>query len=159
MKNSVPQVPRAAANMAAPTAAESAGLLRRLAALFYDSLVVVALWLVATVPFVWIANGAPQGAFTRVAFQLYLLAIAFGFFGWFWVHGGQTLGMRAWRLKVVDDTGHTVTWARASRRFLAAILSLLCAGIGLLWVMHDRDRRAWHDRLSGTWVVVVPKNR
>ncbi len=143
--------------MAAPSAAEAAGLLRRLAALLYDSLVVAALWLTAAVPFVWIANGAPQGAFVRLAFQLYLLAIAFGFFGWFWVHGGQTLGMRAWRLKVVDNAGQTVTWARATKRFLAAIPSLLCAGIGLLWVMHDRDRRAWHDRLSGTWVVVVPK--
>lgn len=143
--------------MGAATTAEPAGLLRRLAALSYDCLVVVALWLTAALPFVWIADGAPHGPLARAAFQLYLLAIAFAFFGWFWVHGGQTLGMRAWRLKLVDAHGRTVTWARATKRFLAAMPSLLCAGIGLLWVMHDRERRAWHDRLSGTWIVVLPK--
>jgi uncharacterized RDD family membrane protein YckC len=144
---------------AAPTAnsVEPAGLLRRLAALLYDTLVLLALWLTAAVPFVWIANSAPQGPLMRAAFQVYLLAIAFAFFGWFWVHGGQTLGMRAWRLRVVDNEGRAVTWAQATRRFAAAILSLLCAGIGLLWVMHDRERCAWHDRLSGTRVVVLPK--
>jgi uncharacterized RDD family membrane protein YckC len=157
VKNTAAPTPLPAAKTAAPGAAEPAGLLRRLAALAYDSLIVLALWLTAAVPFVWIANGAPQGLLMRLAFQLYLLAIAFAFFGWFWVHGGQTLGMRAWRLRIVDNDGRAVTWAQATKRFAAAILSLLCAGIGLLWVMHDRERRAWHDRLSGTRVVVLPK--
>jgi uncharacterized RDD family membrane protein YckC len=156
VKNNAPRAPCIGTPIAA-TVAEPAGLLRRLAALLYDCLVIVALWFTAAVPFVWLANGSPRAPLTRVAFQLYLLAIAFGFFGWFWVHGGQTLGMRAWRLKLVDARGQAVTWAVAARRFLAAIPSLLCAGIGLLWIMHDRDRRAWHDRLSGTWVIVVPK--
>lgn len=157
MRNTAAPTPPPAAKAAAPRAAEPAGLLRRLVALVYDSLILLALWLTAAVPFVWIANGAPQGPLIRAAFQLYLLAIAFAFFGWFWVHGGQTLGMRAWRLKVVDNEGRALTWAQATRRFAAAIPSLLCAGIGLLWVMHDRERRAWHDRLSGTRVVVLPK--
>lgn len=157
MQNSVSQPPGTCAKAAAPRAGQSAGLLRRLAALFYDALLLVAVWVAATLPFVWITDGAPQGTLPRLAFQLYLLAIAFGFFGWFWVHGGQTLGLRAWRLKVVDEHGRTLSWSRAAKRFLAAILSLVCAGIGLLWIMHDRDRRAWHDRLSGSWVVVVPK--
>lgn len=159
MKKTEPVIARPAAQTAAPSAAESASLLRRLAAFGYDALVLLTLWLTAAVPFVWIMNGAPQGALMRVVFQLYLLAIAFAFFGWFWVHGGQTLGMRAWRLRVVDNDGRGVTWAQATKRFAAAILSLLCAGIGLLWVMHDRERRAWHDRLSGTRVVVLPKRR
>jgi uncharacterized RDD family membrane protein YckC len=159
VKNTAAPTPLPAAKTAARGAAEPAGLLRRLAALAYDSLIVLALWLTAAVPFVWIAHGAPQGPLMRLSFQMYLLAIAFAFFGWFWVHGGQTLGMRAWRLRVVDNDGRAVTWTQATKRFAAAILSLLCAGIGLLWVMHDRERRAWHDRLSGTRVVVLPKRR
>jgi uncharacterized RDD family membrane protein YckC len=151
--------PYAATDVSGANTVEPAGLLRRLAALGYDAMALVALWFVAAVPFVWLANGTPQSMGVRVVFQLYLLSVAFAFFGWFWVHGGQTLGMRAWRLRVVDNEGRAVTWAQAARRFAAAILSLLCAGIGLLWVMHDRERRAWHDRLSGTRVVVLPKRR
>jgi uncharacterized RDD family membrane protein YckC len=146
---------------AAPTAnsVEPAGLLRRLAALLYDTLVLLALWLTAAVPFVWIANSAPQGPLMRAAFQVYLLAIAFAFFGWFWVHGGQTLGMRAWRLRVERESGDPLDARAGVLRFLGGLLSVLTGGIGLLWLWVDRDELTWHDRLAGTRVVVLPKER
>jgi uncharacterized RDD family membrane protein YckC len=127
--------------------------------LVYDGLAVLALWLLAGIPFVWLVGGPPQDPWLRAGFQLYLLAVAFVFFGWFWVHGGQTIGMRAWRLALVDEHGRAVRWSQAARRFLAALLSLLCAGLGFLWIIHDRERRAWHDRLSQTRVIVLPKAR
>jgi len=93
------------------------------------------------------------------SFRTTLLLVSFLFFGWFWMRGGQTLGMRAWRLKVIADTGSAVTWSQALRRFVAAGLSWAALGLGYWWAMVDREKRAWHDTLSGTRVVVLPKPR
>lgn len=133
------------------------GLLRRLAAIFYDWLLLTGVMIVAALPLVWILGGAPANWVAQAAFRIYLLGITYGFFAWFWTHGGQTLGMRVWRLRVVSCSGGPVSWRQATWRFLAALVSLACLGLGFLWVMHDRERRAWHDRLSGTRLELVPK--
>ncbi len=132
-------------------------LARRLAAQGYDALVLTAVLLAATVPFVLVAGGSPASPTGRGLLRLYLLAIAFLFFGGFWVHGGQTLGMRAWRLRVVDYAGNPVSWKQALLRFVGALISWAVLGGGYLWVLVDHDRCAWHDRLSGTRLVVVPR--
>jgi uncharacterized RDD family membrane protein YckC len=77
------------------------------------------------------------------------------FFGWFWTHGGQTLGMRAWRLKLLDSSGNPVTWRQSLIRYGAAWLSLLALGLGYIWVWIDPQGLSWHDRLSGTRLVVL----
>jgi uncharacterized RDD family membrane protein YckC len=135
----------------------TAGLLRRLAALLYDSLLVVALLMLATVPYVMLTGGAAASHLARALFQTYLLAVMLGFFSWFWLHGGQTLGMRAWRLRVVSQNGAPLRPRQALARFAWALPSLLLFGLGLLWVLVDQERLAWHDRLSGTRLVVLPK--
>jgi uncharacterized RDD family membrane protein YckC len=135
------------------------GLLRRLAAILYDWLLLLGVIIVASLPVVWLMGGAPSSWATQTAFRLYLLAIAFTFFAWFWTHGGQTLGMRVWRLRLVSADGGPVSWRQASGRFLAAALSVGCLGLGFLWVMHDRERRAWHDRLSGTHLQLLPRRQ
>jgi len=91
------------------------GLLRRLGAMFYDSLLLAAVLFFAALPYLLIAGGTPTGALSRYLFQLYLLACVFFFFGWFWTHGGQTLGMRAWRIRLARSDGAGVTWADAAR--------------------------------------------
>ncbi len=135
------------------------GLLRRVAALLYDSLLVAALLMLATVPYVVLTDGAAVPHWVRVLFQTYLLAVMFGFFSWFWLHGGQTLGMRAWRLRVVSRDGGPIRPGQALARFGWALPSLLLLGLGLLWVLVDKERLAWHDRLSGTRLVLLPKTK
>ena len=134
-----------------------AGLPRRLMAMIYDSLLLAAILMVAALPPVLLAGGAMPNPLARLVFQLYLGGIAFLFFSWFWVHGGQTLGMRAWRLKVVALNGQTVGWQTALIRFLFALVSAASLGLGYLWVLIDPERRAWHDRISKSRVVVLPK--
>jgi uncharacterized RDD family membrane protein YckC len=143
--------PNSSPNLATP------GLLRRLAAIFYDWLLLIGVMIVASLPIVWLMGGAPSTGVAHATFRLYLLAIAFAFFAWFWTHGGQTLGMRVWRLRLVSANGGPVSWGQASRRFLAAFVSLACLGLGFLWILHDHERRAWHDRLSGTHLQLLPK--
>lgn len=123
------------------------GLTRRLAACLYDGLVLLAVLMVAGALWVALARGAaPPGDW---AFRLYLLAVSAAFFGIFWTRG-ETLGMRAWKLRIVGPEGAPPGWRRCLLRFAVALFSWAALGLGFLWVLVDRERLAWHDRASGT---------
>lgn len=133
-------------------------LMRRLAAALYDGLLLIALWMTASA--VWLGfRGGEAVAAGDVGFRLYLLAVAWAFLVGFWLRGGRTLGMLAWRLRLVAADGSRVSLRQASARFFAAILSWLPAGGGFLWALIDRDGLTWHDRLSGTHLVLEPRRR
>jgi uncharacterized RDD family membrane protein YckC len=133
------------------------GLLRRLGAMAYDALLLLALLMMLSYPYVWLTGGDKPGLLVKTLYQLYLFTICFFFYAGFWTHGGQTLGMRAWRLKVVRAEGGVITWMLALKRFVFAWISLLCFGLGFLWILLDRDKLTWHDRWSGTRLVLLPK--
>jgi uncharacterized RDD family membrane protein YckC len=80
-----------------------------------------------------------------------------GFHILFWTRGGQTLGMRAWRLKVLRDDGQPLTIQDALLRYVAAILSWAALGLGFLWILVDSDGLAWHDRISKTRLVILER--
>lgn len=134
------------------------GLPRRLAAIFYDTWLLVALWLLGSTldTLVQSSLGLADDPL-HLPLQLYLLACPFVFFGWFWTHGGQTLGMRAWRLRLLDECGEAVNWQQSIVRVAAATLSLFAVGLGYLWMLFDQDGRTWHDRLSKTRLVLLKK--
>lgn len=137
------------------------GLARRLAAMVYDSLLLAALWF-AVSALLLAASGGRLADPDRSIWLLYtlrasLVLVTFLFFAGFWRQGGQTLGMRAWRLKLISANGDPVNWKQALRRFAAAIPSLGAFGLGLFWLLLDRERCALHDRLSGTRLVLLAK--
>ncbi|MGA8259517.1 MAG: RDD family protein [Arenicellales bacterium] len=134
----------------------SSYILRRFGAICYDSLLLVAVLFAAGLPLPLIPESLRFVAWVRYATFCYLVLVSFAFFGWFWIHGGQTLGMRAWHLRLVADGGRTVTWKLALRRFAWSIISWAALGLGFLWSLVDPQRLAWHDRLSGTRLVRVP---
>jgi uncharacterized RDD family membrane protein YckC len=134
---------------------QPAPVTRRLAALAYDALLLLALLFVFTL-LVILARGGRAVIPGTIWFEASLVAIALGFCGAFWTRGGQTLGMRAWRIRVVSADGGPVTWRHALVRFFAGWLAALPAGLGIWWAWLDPQRRCWHDRLSGTRVVRVP---
>lgn len=141
------------------TQANHPGLLRRLSAIFYDCWLVAGLWFLgATIDYAIHAALGLVEARHDMPLQLYLVLSTFGFFGWFWTHGGQTLGMRAWRMKLLDDNGNPVTWRQAALRFAAACVSAGALGLGYLWVLFDRDNRSWHGRMSGTRLVLLARD-
>jgi len=127
-----------------------AGLFRRLAAILYDSLLLFGVLMLAAVPLLAVPAGARHTPLGHLAVQVYLVAVCYLYFGWFWTHGGQTLGMKAWRVRVRRTDGAGLDWARSLGRFAGAALSWACLGLGFAWVLVDPRRRAWHDRLSGT---------
>jgi len=128
------------------------GLLRRLAAMLYDLVLLLAILLVAetlvVVPYIELVGpDFPHGSWWH---RLYLLAVGGLFYGYFWVRGGQTLGMRAWRLRVLREDGGPLRPSDALRRLLWAGLCLAPLGLGLLWMLIDRDGLTLYDRLSHT---------
>lgn len=137
---------------------DSAGLFRRLAALVYDAMLLTGVLFAATLILLPFRKGAAFGPHDPF-FTVYLLAVAFVFFGWFWTHGGQTLGMRTWRIRVVTLDGTPVTWRRAAARFAVALLSVGLFGLGYVWILFEPRKRSWHDLAAGTRVVkVVPSS-
>jgi uncharacterized RDD family membrane protein YckC len=139
-----------------------AGVGRRIAAMVYDALLLLALLFVATALFLPLTHGEyieSGGPLLTNIYRLALLAVWIAFYGLFWTRSGQTLGMLAWRLKLVHESGRSITWRDVIVRLGAGILSLLPVGLGFLWVWVDGDGLAWHDRLSHTRPVVLPKKR
>lgn len=143
-----------------------AGILRRLAALLYDGFLVAALWF-----FIGYAMLAAFGTESNqlvdgkvetdslVSNLTFLLMVAssLGFYLWFWLRGGQTLGMISWRLKAVALNGEPMSVKQGVIRYLAAWPAFFLGGLGFLWLYVDPQRDAAHDRLSGTKVIVMPK--
>jgi len=134
----------------------AAGLFRRLAAGTYDLVLVMALWVLVTLLLI-IARGGEPVPTANLLYRLLLLASATAFFAGFWYWGGQTLGMRAWRLQLRRRDGQPLAPGQALLRLAALLLALAPCGLGLLWMLFDRDRLPWHDRLAGTRMIVLPK--
>jgi len=141
----------------------SPSLARRLGSLLYDSVLLFGVIMLAVsvliIPYdLLAARPYPHDeALYRILMQLYLLAVIAAFYTFFWTRGGQTLGMRTWRIRVVRDDGGPLALSDALRRFAWAALSLLPAGLGLWWSLFDPERLAWHDRRSHTRLVLVTR--
>jgi uncharacterized RDD family membrane protein YckC len=133
---------------------EYVGLARRLMAIVYDLFLLVALLFVATIIAMIVNQGTIEsGQALHPLFSMYLLIISFGFYGWFWTHGGQTLGMKTWKMKLQQKNGDPVTWWLALIRFITAIISWSAAGTGFLWSLFHPQRRTWHDMASNCVLV------
>lgn len=140
---------------------ETATLWPRLFALVYDFFPMLALWLAVSALGYAINGGepvTPNSAGAVIEF-LALVGVTFLYAGLSWRFGGQTLGMRAWRLRAVDAAGDAPGWGAIARRFAVGIVSLAVAGLGFVWVLIDRERRSWHELASGTLTVRLPKRK
>lgn len=132
-----------------------AGLGRRLMAIIYDLFLLLALLFITTA----IAMAFNRGNAIEPDQALYpyyvssLLVVSFIFYGWFWTHGGQTLGMKTWKMKLQQMNGHTVTWQLAFIRFITAIISLSAGGLGFLWSLFHPQKCTWHDIASSCVLI------
>ena len=131
------------------------GLIRRMMAIFYDLFLLIAILFIATV----IANSlnsgeaiAPDNPYYPL-FVLYLSVISFFYYGWFWTHGGKTLGMQTWKMKLVSTNNNPITWKQAFIRSIAALISLGFLGVGFLWSIFNSKKHTWHDILSHSELI------
>jgi uncharacterized RDD family membrane protein YckC len=119
-----------------------ASLLRRLGAILYDTLIVAAILMVATALLLPFTGGQaiPPGT---LVYDLYLVVVVYLYFAYCWRMGGQTVGMKAWKIRVV--AAHRITWGQTFIRFFGAMISIACLGLGLYF--------RWHDKWSNTQLV------
>ena len=131
----------------------------RFAAALYDLFPLIGLWMLVAGLFLLGTRGRVDVAHPPIAYRFALrfalLAVTTAYFAISWSRGGQTIGMRAWRIRVVAADGRVLPWPRALLRFAAALLSLAALGLGFAWCLVDRERRGWHDRIARSACVRV----
>ena len=123
-----------------------------MAIIVYDFVIVISLLMLATL-LAMLAGFGGRTAMQDPAYTVYLLSIWFFYLAWCWHKGGMTVGMRAWRVKIEDESGNRPGWGRSTIRFLASLLSAAAVGIGFAWALLDSRKRSWHDILSGTRLI------
>lgn len=123
-----------------------ASFLRRFAAVAIDHLILWLFWLPLLGLFI------PWGSdlsyylswFIEGAYHVY-----------FWTKTGQTPGKKLLGLKVISSDGSLIGWRKACLRLLGYYLNLLACGLGFLWILGDKQKQGWHDKIAGTYVIKV----
>lgn len=144
---------------ASPPVATPVRLHLRLAAAAYDLLPLVGLWFATAAAVLFAFHGevdvAHPSPIYRASLRVALVAVTTAYFVASWARGGQTIGMRAWRLRVVAAEGGSLPWSRAIVRFAVAIASLAALGLGFAWCLLDAQQRTWHDIAARSRVVRI----
>ena len=125
------------------------GLLRRFGVMIYDSVLLSAVLFFASL-IVVLPFGITTEHYLYPAFIAYVYLVSFVFFGWFWTHGVQTLGLKTWHIRLISENGNAVNWKQALIRYIASLVCWLSLGVGFLWCYTNQDRLAWNDILSKT---------
>jgi len=170
-----------------------AGFLSLLGCWLYDFMLLCAVWLLAVIVYLIPAqmlinvdssqkNNLSTTEFSGPVFYAYLFLVSWFFFAWFWKHGGQTLGLKSWSLRLQTENGHTLNWLQTLLRFLIAgtpwLISLfvyeqittrqllqppyeysafILGFGGLFWILIDKKNRSLQDIFSHTRIVKIPK--
>lgn len=133
------------------------GLVRRLASMAYDSLLVIALLFAAGfIAVIIFGDDVPSGT---LWFQFLLLVVWWAYFAVCWKMGGQTVAMRTWRIRLIRADGAAITWTDTLVRFALAFISAAAAGLGFAWSLFDAQKRGWHDIGSATRLVVAARDK
>ena len=139
----------------------TASLFRRLAAFVYDALIVIALYILLGGLFITAISklmGAEQLIQLTPAPALTMLfVISFFYYSHSWLRGGQTIGMKAWHIKLVNENNRSLQVSQCMLRTGTGFFSIILFGAGYWWMLLDKKQRTWHDIASLTRVVQIPK--
>ena len=124
---------------------------RRTASILYDTLLVLAILIIMSIPF--FSFNLEENFSLKIIVQIYYYLITQYFFVWFWVNNEGTLGMKTWKIKIVSEDGNKITYKEAIIRFNTAILSFIFFGLGFLISFLRKDKKCLHDFISKTVLV------
>ena len=125
----------------------------------YDGLVILGLLMIVGFVAVgihyWI-TGAEAIEYSLL-FQLLILAVIIAYYAYFWRASGQTVGMKAWRIKLMSLDDQAITASQMALRILVAFPAYACLLLGVLWQYWSADQLNWHDKASRTKIIYLPK--
>lgn len=134
---------------------EAAGFWRRFCAVMLDVLlffVFITIPVSLTMGSVMLSTGSEQLNWVNVTFGYvvpFLLTL------WFWQKFLGTPGKMLMGIQIVDfNTGRRASVIKSTVRYVAYLVSMIPLGLGFLWVAFDKNKRGFHDHLSGTAVIV-----
>lgn len=136
------------------TPPQTPSVLRRVFSMLYEALLLLAVWFLASYLFITLTHDT-SSVVMKIIYRGYLLLVSAGYFTWLWHHGGQTLAMKTWRMKLVSSDGMRITFKQALLRYIVALLGIPFGGIGIWWALFDRDQQFLHDRVAGTKIISV----
>jgi len=138
---------------------DSARLPRILGAVVYDVIIVFSIIFIAAQWFPLVPESFQNKPGLTLFKQLYMLGISFVYFAYSWRRGGQTIGMKSWKIKLqqTEKNQTAIRWSQCAIRFLVAIVSWLAGGLGFIWILFNRQHKSWHDLASGTHLIRVAK--
>jgi len=124
---------------------------KHFAAFIYDLFPIIGLFLVTSMIVLFARNGVEVERYS-VWFSAILILEVFFYFTYSWKIGGQTLGMRAWRLKIIPNQKSQLqlTWSQVSIRFVIGVLSTCFVGLGLFWKKFSPSKKSWMDLVSNS---------
>ena len=126
------------------TKRQYAGLFRRLFAIFYDCFLLAAILFIVSAIATALNHGKAiePGDLLYPLFVFLIFSLSYLYFAWFWIHGGQSLGMKTWRIRIQTVDNGKIDWKTAAIRFIAAIFSWGIFGLGFLWAFFDKHNQA-----------------
>ena len=136
---------------------QSAGFLRRILALIYDSLVVVGIILFLTLLLV-ILNGGYADPSSLISLVQIFITICSGpiFYSYFWLaNNGQTIGMQAWKMRLISSDNSKLKIKQVLFRCLVSTLSFVCLGLGYFWILFNKNNISWSDIVTKTKIVRI----
>jgi len=132
-----------------------AGIFRRLFAIFYDCFLLIAILFI--VGYISIALNSGEAVESEnplhLMFVFTLVSVSYLYFGWFWTHGGQTLGMQTWRIRLQNENKTPISWKQVTQRYVTAVFSWSCFGLGFIWLLFTKKRQCWHDIVTRTVMI------
>jgi len=130
-------------------------LMRRLLVMFYDSVIMFGLLMLASTVALPI-GGVEKLAFRDFWFTTWLFGVCFLYLAGCWRYGGMTVGMRAWKVRLLSADGQKLSWPKCLLRFFVGMVSLAAFGVGFLWALVDQKKRGWHDLAADTLLILTP---
>ncbi len=136
------------------------GFWRRFIALIYDVIIVASIIFVGTfiaimlVSAIWGKQAMEEGLlYENNLFRVYLFSLWFGYYAVSWMRGGQTLGMKPWRMYVLDNKKNYIDFKQSLLRFSSGFL-----GLGLFLIPFHKEKKALQDIVSSSQTLVKNKS-
>jgi len=119
--------------------------------MLYDFMLIFAVLMAMSIPIYGFV--VEENLLLKLSLQLYFYSIRQFFFVWFWVNDGGTLGMKTWKIKIINNNGNNISYKQALIRFNVAIISLIIFGLGFMMAIFNKEKKCLHDIISKTILI------